>query len=255
LGPGTNDPLEGEDSDHRKNDEEAEPRSGFRIPGKFARPIPRLLYSTYAGRPFEHCTICGIPLATQSVYEINKAFHGRECVFEVAFCLGCEHELSKEFSEESLAAMKGFLIGRFQAAPLTDRCNFCGASRETFRDFLALGAATGRRSGVGLTAPEPNDLGTGVDARAPGHGIAHEYDTPDRGGSTRRLDARERTPEQSPARDQLLMPPIIMCDACQLYLNERISKKTRDIRDEFIRDNFPGVPTDLDLSPTFGGCL
>ena len=51
----------------------------------------------------------------------------------------------------------------------------------------------------------------------------------------------------------LLLPQIIMCEKCSESLNENLSQKTRDIQADFVQDNFPGVPADLDLSPSLGG--
>jgi len=51
----------------------------------------------------------------------------------------------------------------------------------------------------------------------------------------------------------LLVPSIVICNDCSEKLQEVLSKKTRDANDDFIRDHFPGVPADLDLSPTLSG--
>ena len=50
----------------------------------------------------------------------------------------------------------------------------------------------------------------------------------------------------------LLLPLIIMCEKCSEELQGQLSEKTRDIQGDFIRDHFPGVPADLDLSPSVG---
>ncbi len=48
----------------------------------------------------------------------------------------------------------------------------------------------------------------------------------------------------------LLVPSIIMCEKCSEQIQEKLSRKTRDVQGDFIRDNFPGVPEGLDVSPT-----
>jgi hypothetical protein len=48
----------------------------------------------------------------------------------------------------------------------------------------------------------------------------------------------------------LLVPSIIMCEKCSESLQEKLSRKTREAQGDFIRDNFPGVPEGLDVSPT-----
>ena len=50
----------------------------------------------------------------------------------------------------------------------------------------------------------------------------------------------------------LLLPMIIMCEKCSEDLQGQLSRKTRDVQGDFIRDHFPGVPADLDLSPSVG---
>lgn len=53
----------------------------------------------------------------------------------------------------------------------------------------------------------------------------------------------------------LILPSFVMCEKCTERLQALLSRKTRDVQGDFIRDNFPGVPADLDLSPTLGGIL
>jgi hypothetical protein len=48
----------------------------------------------------------------------------------------------------------------------------------------------------------------------------------------------------------LLVPSVVMCDKCSEKLQTKLSRKTREAQGEFVRDNFPGVPEGLDLSPS-----
>lgn len=50
----------------------------------------------------------------------------------------------------------------------------------------------------------------------------------------------------------LVFPALVMCEKCSESLQGRLSQRTRDTQDDFVRDHFPGVPADLDLSPSFG---
>ena len=52
--------------------------------------------------------------------------------------------------------------------------------------------------------------------------------------------------------EALLLPPILLCATCSEKLQSELSQKTRDRQEEFVRDNFPGVPADVDFSPTPG---
>ena len=53
----------------------------------------------------------------------------------------------------------------------------------------------------------------------------------------------------------LLMACIVLCEKCGDSLTSRLSSRTQEIQDDFIRNNFPGIPADFDLSPHFGGLL
>ena len=48
----------------------------------------------------------------------------------------------------------------------------------------------------------------------------------------------------------ILLPSVIMCEKCSERLQEKLSRKTREAQGDFIRDNFPGVPEGLDVSPS-----
>ncbi|MBI4585555.1 MAG: hypothetical protein HY717_16195 [Planctomycetes bacterium] len=53
--------------------------------------------------------------------------------------------------------------------------------------------------------------------------------------------------------NSLILPSVIMCEKCGERLQEKLSRKTREVQGDFIHDNFPGVPADLDLSPNLSG--
>jgi uncharacterized protein with PIN domain len=48
----------------------------------------------------------------------------------------------------------------------------------------------------------------------------------------------------------LLVPSIIMCEKCNESLQGKLSRKTREAQGDFIRDNFPGVPEGVDVTPS-----
>ncbi|MEM7235536.1 MAG: hypothetical protein AAF517_25410, partial [Planctomycetota bacterium] len=52
----------------------------------------------------------------------------------------------------------------------------------------------------------------------------------------------------------LVFPRIVMCEDCSEGLQQKLSKKTRDIQGDFVRDFFPGIPADMDFSP-IGTCF
>ena len=45
--------------------------------------------------------------------------------------------------------------------------------------------------------------------------------------------------------------PMMICDDCQEIISEGMSDHTKDIRDKFYQENFPGPPSEADL-PTRG---
>src|SRR5690606_12503845 len=198
-------------------------------------PIPRSLHSAYEGAPFRECSVCARLLRFAGLYEIQKTWHGGECVFEMALCLECSEKLAKEFSAESLAAIKGYLLCRFQPSKDADRCNFCQTPRESLRCLTLLGVCRGAAADL-LQA----------DACSP-DGELDELEP---------CSDADREVERSMAEpDQLILPIVIMCEPCALGLQESLSAKTREIQSDFLRDHFPGIPTNLDFRPTFGGCF
>ena len=46
----------------------------------------------------------------------------------------------------------------------------------------------------------------------------------------------------------LILPAIRVCEPCEESLQEMLSKQTRDIYDDFVRDHLPGVPEGVDLN-------
>jgi hypothetical protein len=41
--------------------------------------------------------------------------------------------------------------------------------------------------------------------------------------------------------------PIMICDECQETMSENMSDHTKDVKDKFYADNFPGPPSEVDL--------
>lgn len=174
------------------------PERAFRIPPFQPIELPEDLHSVYEEGPFRSCTVCDSDLLDGRLYEVQKVFRGSECVFEMGVCHECGESVAHEFSEESIEAMKGFLLCRFKPTTEPTHCHFCGFPRSMFKDYTLIGAC------------------------------------------------RESS---------LILPRIIMCEKCGIALQECLSQKTRDVQGDFVQDCFPGVPADLDLSPTIGGLL
>jgi len=118
--------------------EDGEPAPRMSEPA--TRPIPPQLHSVYEEGPFTRCSGCTKPLAGLGLYEIQKVYRGREVVFETALCHVCGEDLVRELSEESLAAMKGFLVSHFKPACEPGHCHFCGFPRGLFVNYTVIGA-------------------------------------------------------------------------------------------------------------------
>lgn len=169
-------------------------------PLETSRPIriPLELHSFSEKGPFRVCTVCKEDLSKGCLYEIQKIYRGKEVVFEMAVCRTCGEVVCKEFSEESLEALKGFLLSSFKPSPETCHCHFCGFPRPLISGYTLVAAC---------------------------------------------------------CAGSLVAPAIILCDHCGEKLQSKLSPKMREAIDAFIRKNFPGVPPDLDLNPSFGGLL
>ncbi len=48
---------------------------------------------------------------------------------------------------------------------------------------------------------------------------------------------------------EFLAYEMTLCETCEDAVQNKLSQETRDRHDDFIRDNFPGVPSELDLNP------
>ncbi len=160
--------------------------------------IPSELHSFYDKGPFRSCTVCGGDLSSGCLYEIQKVYRGKEVIFEMAICQTCGEAICQEFSEESMAAMKGFLLSSFKPSRETCHCHFCGFPRPLSSGYTLVAAC--------------------------------------------RASA-------------LIVPAIVLCDRCGEKLQARLSKKTKESQEDFIRNNFPGVPAEMDLNPTFCGMM
>lgn len=211
--------------------DEVQPR--LALPAFRPVTIPPSLHSAYSGEPFRKCSVCAAELAKTGIYEVQKTWHRSECVFELALCPGCSDRLSREFSQESIAAMKGYLLCNFQPRPHNSACNFCDTPRELFQSYTSLGVCRGARA----------DAVTDDGARSP-PGFPCGPTSPSGNAS-----------DESESRDQLLLPILFMCESCGNELDRCLSDKTRKAQGDFIRDHFPGVPADMDFRPTFPGCL
>jgi len=41
--------------------------------------------------------------------------------------------------------------------------------------------------------------------------------------------------------------PMMICDSCQEQIAENLSDETKDVKEKFYQENFPGPPSEVDL--------
>lgn len=179
--------------------------------------VPRMLHSTYSGRPFDTCVDCGAQLLnTWTPYAVEKVVRQGEVVLEFAICVDCQIVILREFSEESIERIREYTAG------VTDQTD------EIDRVLLALGQETAD----GLGAPPPPDS---------------EPDRCQRCGAEGEDYADEHSVGGILVGDRLIASVSSLCGKCTDGLDEVLSRKTREAHDDFINRNFPGVPAELDL--------
>ncbi len=162
-------------------------------------PVPPELHSVEAGGPFRACLVCGHAFDDDTVYVIQKAIRGTECILECAICLVCAEEMQKQYSAESKRAIQELQehgLGVCVDRSSDDACELCGRPFALVDDYTLVGFCRGAF---------------------------------------------------------LLVPRGFLCHDCELELNERLSKKTRDEHDRFLETHFPGMPASLDLGPGLVG--
>jgi hypothetical protein len=174
-------------------------------------PVPRPFWSAFTEQPFESCVDCGQPLANSPVHVIQKRFVGGEAVFEMAICENCRQTLVSEYSTET---------------------------RENIEQYMAGDGAL--RSRLEELPPEIRDdpeqmlkhcMDQCVVCQTPRE-HCHKY-TLAGGGSHLDLIVQVTPLGQS---------PVMVCDRCEMGLQDLISAQTRDRWNRFVEENFDGPP-------------
>lgn len=72
-------------------------------------PIPEKFWSFETGKPFTHCSLCGVDLMREGTnYLIEKAFKKKEVLFEYALCWDCREKIMEELSKKSLTLLTNY---------------------------------------------------------------------------------------------------------------------------------------------------
>lgn len=176
--------------------------------------IPKWFYPFLEDRPFERCLICERVLLGGDVqYLIEKAWKGREVIFEYAICLACIESQQEELSLESLQNISKYFMTQphFMRRPLevmnwpveepgrwTQRCALTNQPRWEIENYQIFGHFRGDKM------------------------ILSVY-------------------------------PLLICDEATNAVAERLSKKTRDSLDDFVGEflgmppEFENAPEDTPL--------
>lgn len=172
-------------------------------------PVPGEFHSFETGEPFSHCIDCGKPLLEDGTrYIIQKAIRGTEVIMEFAYCLECHDRLAEAYSKETWNRIWDFFL---------DRVNI-GERREKLLD-------------EGWTTLDPW-LASCVTCGAA------------------KSDTREYLiVGECDGRDLLFYNlPYMICENCQMKINDCLSQKSRGIWDEWVERNFdlpPSVRQDI----------
>ena len=169
--------------------------------------IPRLFHSDYTEEPFEKCIHCGCELLHSGTpYTIQKQYVAGEAVFEMSLCGTCQMEFRSQMSEESLASMESFVAENCEA-PEDPELIEPGSPEDNIEKcaFCEKTRSECHRFAVtGFLINERMLVGL---------------------------------PQGSP-----VSLPIMVCDDCNMAMNENLSKKTRDSWNRFVEDHFDGPP-------------
>ena len=169
-------------------------------------PIPEEFYSEETGEPFHQCVECGIELLgdDDSQYMIEKCSNGRETVFEFAMCTDCAESLHSSYSESSRAAISQF----FQ-----ERVDPEARIRQLIEENEEPSADAWLRACLACGNPPVKGKSNAIVALCGGAEIIFTH------------------------------APFLVCETCELALNELISKETRGEWDRFIGRNFDMPPS------------
>lgn len=166
--------------------------------------IPDFFYSFETGNPFSHCIDCEKYLLEDgTVYGVQKVYRGSEVILEFAHCGECYQKLFECYSRESQNNIWDFFLDRVD---LVKRRKHLLKNAWTDLDPWISNCVT-------CNTPK-NELDQFI--------VCGLCDGPD-----------------------LLFYylPYMICEQCELAINECLSKKSRDIWDEWIEQNFDVPPS------------
>lgn len=191
-------------SEHDDLDDELDPPDEPGFVAPAFTPIPERFYSEETGEPFSNCIDCGTGFDHSSEYLIQKNNNGRETVFEFAICTACAAKLHASYSQKS---------------------------RDTIVRYFAERTDPEARARTLLAEHPEGDLDTWLDTCM----TCGKPPQPGRGFATAALCG---------GHDLVFAhSPFLICEDCELEVNESLSPETRGEIDRFIGENFDLPPT------------
>jgi hypothetical protein len=199
-------------------------------PGGF--DIPEEFWSAYSEQPFESCIDCGAVLSDASLpYAIQKHFVAGEAVFEMAMCMECAARLQEQFSQASRQALQDQIrlaperVRRQQEAEADPEIELTSAA-----DLQAQLQQVEQRHRVRLERAMAACALCGTPRSQ-----CHRYSL---GTACLGLSLIAAGPDADN-----LGSPFLICETCELALNECLSQQTRDAWNRFVEETFDGPPS------------
>lgn len=184
---------------------------------EFDEPVPPSLHSVYGGGPFTACIECGGELLdSKRPHAVERVVRSGEVVFEYALCAPCIMRILSDYSEESVQKIREYMAPPAEADPgalMEPGLWLMGVPRSPFRP----------PSGAG---PRP---------------ACCRCSRPDRDGG------EDHTVMGLLVGRSLFTEVSTFCSKCSEGVSDMLSRKTRDVNEDFIHRNFPGVPANLDI--------
>jgi hypothetical protein len=200
--------------------------------------VPRDFWSEYSEQPFETCVQCESRLYSdpRRGYIIQKHVVAGETVFEMAICVACAHQLHEEFSDESRRSLNEFV----RQAPERRRREADSVSHAYLTPVIGQVPAAQQENLNKHRALWQERALSSCAICAKLRSECHRYSF-----GTACLANGMFTVLPGP---EDLGSPFLICEDCELQLNECVSTQTRDAWDRFVEDNFDGPP-ELSVDP------
>ena len=175
-------------------------------------PIPPVFYSFADEGPFRRCVACDKDVVNDhDVYVVQKTYAAGEVVFEYALCSACHDRIFGEMSRESMVNLRNFFTQRVDLDARHLRLK--PSPDRTIEQWV------GACVTCGIDRDECD--GYSIAAACGGEDILYYH------------------------------LPVLVCQQCELQLQEVLSKKTREIGEDFVEAYFDGPPADVKIPILF----